>query len=86
MESCSWHNVNIHHLHRAYNLKATEDIVIDRVISKSYISVLDQGEKDKLIHDIKVILNRGDGKQRINEGNGEWEYPQEAFVVLAKRL
>lgn len=48
--------------------------------------MLDQGEKDKLIHDIKVILNRGDGKQRINEGNGEWEYPQEAFVVLAKRL
>ncbi|KAG0704244.1 hypothetical protein DFH29DRAFT_873866 [Suillus ampliporus] len=71
---------------RAYNALATEQIVTERVLSWSYISVLPPDEKAKLAEDIKVILERGDDKVWINKEEGTYQYPYKALVVVSRKM
>ncbi|KAG1745883.1 S-adenosyl-L-methionine-dependent methyltransferase [Suillus paluster] len=69
----------------AYNALATEQIVTDRVLSWSYISVLPPDEKAKLTEDVKVIIERGDGKAWIDKEEGTYQYPYRALVVVSRK-
>ncbi|KAI0035092.1 S-adenosyl-L-methionine-dependent methyltransferase [Vararia minispora EC-137] len=69
----------------AYTLEGSLEIVTDRVQSKSYITMLEQNEKAKVIEQIREIIERGDGKKWIDEGKGIFEYPYKTLVVIAKR-
>jgi len=69
----------------AYHALATEQIVTDRAQSWSYITVLPPDEKAKLVEDIKVILERGDGRVWINKEEGTYQYPYTSLVVVARK-
>ncbi len=51
-------------------LESTEQGVIDRVLSKSYITALSQEDKDNLVAEIKRIVQKGDGKVWIDQDKG----------------
>ncbi|KAH7889226.1 S-adenosyl-L-methionine-dependent methyltransferase [Phlebopus sp. FC_14] len=69
----------------SYHLPASEDTCVNRALSKSYISVLEQDEKDKVVHDIRDILARGDGKVWIDESRGIFQYPYKTLVVVSRK-
>jgi ubiquinone/menaquinone biosynthesis C-methylase UbiE len=64
---------------------ATEQIITERQLSWSYISVLPPDEKAKVVEDIKVILERGDGKVWINKEEGTYQYPYTTLVVVSRK-
>ncbi|KAG0704241.1 S-adenosyl-L-methionine-dependent methyltransferase [Suillus ampliporus] len=68
-----------------YRALATEQIITERALSWSYISVLPPDEKAKLAEDIKVILERGDGKVWINKEEGTYEYPHTSLIVVSRK-
>lgn len=68
-----------------YNLTGTNDIVINRAFSKSYMTMLPPDEKAKVEQQIKQILEKGDDKKWINESEGVFEYPYKSWVVIAKK-
>lgn len=65
------------HYHRT--LPTTLDAVIDRVLSKSYVSVLPKDKQDKLVKDMSDYLNNTPdeklGRKWIDREKGIWEYP-----------
>lgn len=67
-----------------YTLEATDDSVVNRVFSKSYIAVLSDEKKSELQKAVKEILD-GSKKTWINESEGIFEYPYETYVVVARR-
>lgn len=69
----------------SYNALATEQIVTERQLSWSYISVLPPDEKAKVVEDIKGILDRGDGKVWINKEEGTYQYPYKTYIVVARK-
>ncbi|KAG2151309.1 hypothetical protein DEU56DRAFT_752242 [Suillus clintonianus] len=69
----------------AYRALATDQIVTERALSWSYISVLPPDEKAKVVEDIKVILERGDGKVWINKEEGTYQYPHTSLVVVSRK-
>lgn len=68
-----------------YSLLGTEDIVINRVLSKSYIAILPEDEKAKVIEDSKAVLAKGDELVWTNKEKGEFEYPYNTLVIIAKK-
>ena len=68
-----------------YTLPGTLDIVTDRALSKSYITILSEEEKTSVKVDIKGIVERGDGMVWKDEKEGVFEYPYKTYVVLSKR-
>ncbi|KAJ7111555.1 S-adenosyl-L-methionine-dependent methyltransferase [Mycena crocata] len=66
-------------------LPATEDIVIDRACTKSYMAVLADDEKAKVRADLAAIVKRGEDKVWINENEGLFEYPYKTDVVIARK-
>ncbi|KAF8550295.1 S-adenosyl-L-methionine-dependent methyltransferase [Imleria badia] len=68
-----------------YPLDASEEICINRALSKSYISILPPDEKQSVIEDIKAIVAKGDGKVWIDESKGVFDYPYKTLVVLARK-
>ena len=69
----------------AYHLVGSEEICVDRALSKSYISILPPDEKGRVIETIKAIVAKGDGKVWIDESKGVFEYPYKTLVVLARK-
>jgi hypothetical protein len=69
----------------SYYALATEQIVTERQLSWSYISVLPPDEKAKVVEDVKVILKRGDGKVWINKEEGTYQYPYKTLVVVSRK-
>lgn len=69
----------------SYYALATEQIVTERQLSWSYISVLPQDEKAKVVEDVKAILERGDGKVWINKEEGTYQYPYKTLVVVCRK-
>ncbi|KAG0704243.1 S-adenosyl-L-methionine-dependent methyltransferase [Suillus ampliporus] len=67
----------------AYRAPTTDQIVIGRSLSWSYISVLPPDEKVKVVDDIKIILDRGDGKVWINKEEGTYEYPHTSLIAVS---
>ncbi|KAJ7109424.1 S-adenosyl-L-methionine-dependent methyltransferase [Mycena epipterygia] len=66
-------------------LPATQEIVIDRACSKSYITILSDEERAKVRKDLAAIVERGEDKVWINESEGAFEYPYETDVVICRR-
>ena len=57
---------------------ATADIAVNRACSKSYIAVLEEDEKSKVVNDVQKIVARGEDRVWIDEGAGIFEYPYTA--------
>ncbi|KAK4704665.1 hypothetical protein P7C70_g1537, partial [Phenoliferia sp. Uapishka_3] len=77
-----------HAEHTTYELpvEGTEELVVDRALSKSYVTNLAQEEKDKVVKEIRAIVKRGDGKIWIDEEKGTFEYPYETdLYVMTKK-
>jgi hypothetical protein len=68
-----------------YTLVASLDIVTSRAMSNSYIAVQPKDVKAMIEADIKNIVERGDGKQWIDEDQGFFEYPYQTLVVVFQR-
>ncbi|KAF7338279.1 Histone H2B [Mycena venus] len=66
-------------------LPASQDIVVDRACSKSYMAILPDDEKTKVREDLADIVKRGEDKVWINESEGIFEYPYKTDVVIAYR-
>ncbi|KAL4067962.1 S-adenosyl-L-methionine-dependent methyltransferase [Scleroderma citrinum] len=67
-----------------YCITTTEQITIDRALSKSYSSVLPPDEKEKVISDLKAILTRGDDRVWVDKNQGTFEYPYKTYVVVSR--
>jgi len=68
-----------------YHVDASEEICVNRALSKSYISILPPDEKESVTEDIKAIVSRGDGKVWIDRSKGVFEYPYKTLVVLSRK-
>ena len=69
----------------SFALHSTEDKVVDRVFSKSYIAVLPDNERQKVKASVKSIVDRGEGKVWVDESSGVFEYPYQTFAVVIRR-
>ncbi|EIN07332.1 S-adenosyl-L-methionine-dependent methyltransferase [Punctularia strigosozonata HHB-11173 SS5] len=69
----------------SYAITSTEDSVVDRVCSKSYIAILPDDEKNKVKAAASEIVRKGDEKVWIDENAGVFEYPYQTLVVLARK-
>ncbi|THU89516.1 S-adenosyl-L-methionine-dependent methyltransferase [Dendrothele bispora CBS 962.96] len=68
-----------------YTLETTEDQVLDRACSKSYIAVLPPDEKEKVVSDVRAVLQKGEDKEWIDESKGVFKYPYQTFVVVCRK-
>jgi hypothetical protein len=69
----------------AYRVPTTDQCVIDRILSWSYIAVLPSEEKAKLAEDIKGILERGDDKVWISKEEGTYQHPYKTRVLVSRQ-
>lgn len=68
-------------------LPTTEDLVVDRVFSKSYITALNDEEREQLGREVREVVRRGEGKKAIQGGpEGAFEYDYKTDLFLAERL
>ena len=66
-------------------LPTTEDLVVDRVFSKSYITALSDAEREILGKEIRDVVRRGEGKTWIDKDQDTFEYDYKTDLVLAQR-
>jgi len=80
---------NFFHPHKertwCYPLVTSLDIVIERAMSKSYITVQPEDIKASIKAGITEIVDRGDGKQWVDGDKGLFEYPYRTLVVVFQR-
>lgn len=69
----------------SYELPVTQEIAINRAMSKSYISILPDNEKQQVQTDLEAIVQRGDGLVWLDESKGIFEYPYETLMVIARK-
>ncbi|KII88454.1 hypothetical protein PLICRDRAFT_41612 [Plicaturopsis crispa FD-325 SS-3] len=68
-----------------YPLVGSTDIVLQRMLSKSYITQLPEDKKAELVKEVRAIVEKGEGKEWIDESKGEFEYPYYTLAVVARR-
>jgi len=68
-----------------YPTPVTIDRAIDRVMSRSYITVLGREEKERLRVHLEHILEAGQGKRWIDEQAGVFEYPYRTRLVIMRK-
>ncbi|GAA5942171.1 class I SAM-dependent methyltransferase [Sporobolomyces koalae] len=66
-------------------LPTTEQGVVDRILSKSYITALDEAEQDRIAHEMRQIVQRGQGKQWIEKEQGTFHYPYNTELYLIRK-
>jgi len=66
------------------NLPTTEDLVVDRVLSKSYITDLDDEGRHEVEVAVRQIIKQGQ-KVWIDEESGFFEYPYYTDLWISKR-
>ncbi|KAF7778688.1 hypothetical protein Agabi119p4_3033 [Agaricus bisporus var. burnettii] len=69
----------------SYSLIGTEDIVVDRACSKSYIAILPPDEKEEVCRKLRGIVKAGEDKEWIDEASGTFHYPYQSWVVIAQK-
>lgn len=69
----------------AHHVATSEQLCVERALSKSYMSILPPDEKERVIEDIKAIVANGDGKVWIDESKSVFEYPYKTLVVLSRK-
>ncbi|KZT26356.1 S-adenosyl-L-methionine-dependent methyltransferase [Neolentinus lepideus HHB14362 ss-1] len=67
------------------SLPGTLEIAIDRACSKSYIAVLPEAEKKKVVEDVTEIVKRGDDMTWQEKEKGVFDYPYRTYVVIWKK-
>lgn len=76
------------HYHRT--IPTTLQGVVDRVLSKSYISVLPKEKQDELVEQISDYLNNTSdeklGRKWIDKEQGVWEYPYRTDLFIFRRV
>jgi len=73
-------------LHWKRSIEATEESAINRVLSKSYIAVLSDEDRAKVIARLREIVQRGAGKFWVDEAKGIFRYPYQTDLVIMKKL
>jgi hypothetical protein len=71
--------------HWKRSIETTEESVIDRVLSKSYIAVLSDENKANTVSRLREIVQRGEGKIWIDEVRGIFQYPYQTDLVISSR-
>ncbi|KAM0791202.1 hypothetical protein ACM66B_005684 [Microbotryomycetes sp. NB124-2] len=66
-------------------IPVTEDLAVDRVLSKSYITALDDQEKDTLSKQLREVIRAAKDKVWIDEKAGTFEYPYGTDMFVHKR-
>ena len=56
-------------------IEGSEELVVDRALSKSYVTSLPEEVKAEVVENIRKIVKRGDGKVWIAQEMGTFEYP-----------
>lgn len=69
----------------SYSLVGTEDIVVDRACSKSYIAILSPNEREEVCQKLRDIVRVGEDKEWINKAAGTFHYPYQSLVVIAQK-
>lgn len=64
------------------SIEATEESVINRVLSKSYIAVLSDEDRVKLMAVLREVVQRGVGKIWVDEAKGIFRYPYQTDLVI----
>ncbi|GAA5991270.1 hypothetical protein JCM11641_000407 [Rhodosporidiobolus odoratus] len=67
------------------SLPTTEDLVVDRCFSKSYITALAGEDKKKVEQGIREAVREGTGKKWIKKEEGTFEYPYKTDLFVTKR-
>ena len=67
-----------------YDLPTTVEGVVARALSNSYISVLPESERKKVVGNLRNILE-AEQKVWVNKEEGVFEYPYETTVVTIRR-
>jgi len=63
-------------VHMKRSLPTTLRGVLDRMLSKSYISVLDAGTRAQLVRQVQAVFDGGlCGREMLDEAQGVWAYP-----------
>lgn len=62
-------------------VEATEASVCDFIASTSFIAVLDDDERHKVLKGVREIVERGEGKVWIDESNGVFRFPYNTQLV-----
>lgn len=75
------------HEEKTWQYKLTSDLngVVNRVFSKSYISVLPGEEKAAVKSSVLDIVHRGDDLIWVDKEAGIFEYPYKTLVVVANK-
>ncbi|GAA6059016.1 hypothetical protein JCM10212_001241 [Sporobolomyces blumeae] len=66
-------------------IPTTTEGVVDRVLSKSYITALPQEKQEELAKGFRDVVKRGDGKVWIDEKEGTFEYPYKTELYLFRK-
>ncbi|SCV71816.1 BQ2448_4510 [Microbotryum intermedium] len=61
--------------HYSQTLETNEDLVVNRALSKSYITSLSKEKQEELAEKIRDLVKGADDKVWIEEGKGTFEYP-----------
>ncbi|ORY81799.1 S-adenosyl-L-methionine-dependent methyltransferase [Leucosporidium creatinivorum] len=67
------------------SLPTCEDLVVDRVLSKSYITALDEKTKGDLSEKVRELVKKAEDKVWIDEGSGTFEYPYVTDMFVMKK-
>ncbi|BEJ16962.1 hypothetical protein CspHIS471_0603630 [Cutaneotrichosporon sp. HIS471] len=72
-------------LHFPWEMGMTEDQVVDRVMSKSYMTMLKGDERDEAIAQIRKVIRESD-KEWINKDNGVFKYQYTTDIVILRKI
>lgn len=67
-------------------IEGSEQSVIDRVLSKSYITMLNDSDKADVVQKVRAIIEKGEDKVWIDEAQGIFQYPYTTDLVIMKKL
>lgn len=70
-----FHPPTVEKYHRI--LETNSEKVVNRVLSKSYISILEGEERTEVVEKVREVVKRGNGKVWIDEKKDIFEYPYE---------
>ena len=68
-----------------WTLIATRDTVTNRVLSKSYIAIQPEEQKEKIVKDLEAIVERGDSLVWVDKEAGTFEWPYYTLVVTWRK-
>ncbi|BEI86126.1 hypothetical protein CcaverHIS002_0604130 [Cutaneotrichosporon cavernicola] len=72
-------------VHFPWEMGMTEDQVVDRVMSKSYMTMLKGDERDEAIAQIRQVIRQSD-KEWIDKDNGVFKYRYTTDIVILRKI